>query len=201
MKAFVILFLAAVCGAGSHPSAVAGPYAPAAGQAGSDGHLREQLGHSRLGDGSGGINPRTAGHLRSGQCPASFGLVDNALGKSDATIANPNPVVSLGDGGHITLSFATPITNGPGADFAVFENGFADSFLELAFVEVSSDGTNFFRFPSHSLTSTGAQVASFGTLDTTNIDGLAGKYRAGFGTPFDLPRASRMSVLCSTSMR
>ena len=29
-------------------------------------------------------------------------------------------------------------------------------------------------------------VSAFGSLDTTNIDGLAGKYRVGFGTPFDL---------------
>ena len=60
---------------------------------------------------------------------------------------------------------------------------------------MSSDGTNFFRFPSHSVTSTATQVASFGTLDTTNIDGLAGKYRASFGTPFDLSVLAGVSSL------
>ncbi|PXY39942.1 secretion protein [Flavobacterium cheongpyeongense] len=95
-------------------------------------------------------------------------------------------IVSLGDGGSATLTFDTPITNGSGYDFAVFENGFSDTFLELAFVEVSSDGANFFRFPSHSETQTATQVGGFGTLDCRYINNLAGKYRANFGTPFDL---------------
>src|SRR5262249_55871231 len=67
---------------------------------------------------------------------ANSGVSSNALG-----IAN-NTTVSLGDGGSITLTFANPIVNGAGADFAVFENGFASgslAFLELAHVEVSSD--------------------------------------------------------------
>lgn len=95
-------------------------------------------------------------------------------------------VVCLGDGGSATLTFDTPIANGPGFDFAVFENSFSDTFLELAFVEVSSDGINFFRFPSHSQTQTTTQVGGFGAIDCTYINNLAGKYRAGFGTPFDL---------------
>src|SRR5207249_2137736 len=98
-------------------------------------------------------------------------------------------VVSLGDGGQITLGFDKPIRNGSGADFAVFENGFASgslAFLELGFVEVSSDGMNFFRFDATSNTQTTTQVASFGLLDATNLNNLGGKYVAGFGTPFDL---------------
>ena len=75
----------------------------------------------------------------------------------------------------------------------MFENGFADNFLELAFVEVSSNGIDFVRFPDESLTQTTTQVGSFGSLDPTNIDGLAGKYRVGFGTPFDLATAGRRS--------
>jgi hypothetical protein len=93
-------------------------------------------------------------------------------------------VVSLGRGGQITLTFPQPIIDGPGDDFAVFENAFDDSFLELAFVEVSADVFTFVRFPSQSQTA--AAVPSYGTLDPTNIDGLAGKYRLGYGTPFDL---------------
>ena len=95
-------------------------------------------------------------------------------------------VVCLGDGGSATLTFDTPIANGSGFDFAVFENGFSDTFLELAFVEVSSDGINFFRFPSHSETQTTTQIGGFGAVDCRYINNLAGKYRTGFGTPFDL---------------
>ena len=94
--------------------------------------------------------------------------------------------VSLGDGGTATLTFGAPIHNVTGPDFAVYENSFNDSFLELAFVEVSSDGERFVRFPSTSLTQTATQVGTYGTLDPTNLNNLAGKFRIGYGTPFDL---------------
>lgn len=110
----------------------------------------------------------------------SYGTDGVAIGKAD------NGVVSLGDGGIARVTFSSPIVNGSGPDFAVFENSFDDFFLELAFVEVSSDGTNFFRFPAISLTSTDSQVGTFGQVITTNIHHLAGKYRAFYGTPFDL---------------
>jgi hypothetical protein len=45
---------------------------------------------------------------------ASFGVPDNAKGPAD------NVLVSLGDGGQITVGFAQPIVDGPGPDFAVF---------------------------------------------------------------------------------
>jgi hypothetical protein len=95
-------------------------------------------------------------------------------------------VVSLGDKGMATLTFESPITNGPGWDFAVFENSFLDTFLELAFVEVSSDGKRFVRFPAVSLSDTAKQTGAFGYTFPEKIHNLAGKYRAGFGTPFDL---------------
>jgi len=114
----------------------------------------------------------------------SYGNPDDALGKAEGK--TESGVVSLGDGGVATLTFDYPITNGNGYDFAVFENSFSNDFLELAFVEVSSDGNNFFRFDSASLTPTNVQVGSFGTLDATNLRNLAGKYRQGYGTPFDL---------------
>jgi hypothetical protein len=135
---------------------------------------------------------------------ASYGTAASALGPSDAANATyaPGdttiPVVSLGDGGSITLSFAKPITNGPGADFAVYENGFLESgggagdyYLELATVAVSSDGIHFFTFPSVSLTPTNltptsAQVGPYGTLDPSNLYNLAGSEPAGYGTPFNL---------------
>jgi hypothetical protein len=101
-------------------------------------------------------------------------------------IAGTTGVVSLGDGGSCTLQFSAPITDGNGPDFAVFENSFDDNFLELAFVEVSSDGVHFFRFPATSNTDTTTQTGSFGYTDATKINNLAGKYRGGYGTPFDL---------------
>jgi hypothetical protein len=128
---------------------------------------------------------------------ASFGTPTNALGVADGSAGH---VVSLGDGGSITLSFASPIANGPGADFAVFENGFLAgtagmASLELAFVDVSSDGVNFFRFPSVSLTQTTTPVGGFGLLDASNLHDLAGKYIAGFGTGFDLSELAGVSPL------
>jgi hypothetical protein len=97
---------------------------------------------------------------------------------------DPTDITCLGDGGSITLTFPGFIADGPGADFAVFENSFSDTFLEFAWVEVSRDGVNFVRFPNHSATA--APVSSFGSIDPTDVDGLAGKYRQPFGTPFDL---------------
>ncbi|MFN6943865.1 MAG: T9SS type A sorting domain-containing protein [Cytophagaceae bacterium] len=115
---------------------------------------------------------------------ASTGAPSHATGKSGTS-----SIVSLGDGGSATLTFAAPIRNGEGPDFAVFENGFKseeNAYLELAFVEVSSDGVNFYRFPSVSLTDASEQVESFDLLDASKIHNLAGKYIVGYGTPFDL---------------
>jgi hypothetical protein len=111
---------------------------------------------------------------------ASWGDSTMAIGPAD------DEVVSLGDGGSATLTFDTIISDHDGWDFAVFENGFADNFLELGFVEVSSDGVHFVRFPSISLTQTQTQIGPWDTLDTRKIYNLAGKYRALYGTPFDL---------------
>ena len=118
--------------------------------------------------------------LYNGKNRASYGTEADALGLAD------NAVVSLGDGGSATLTFANPITNGTGFDFAVFENSIDGSFLELAFVEVSSDGINFFRFPAISYTQTSAQTGTFGSTDPTKINNFAGKYKVLYGTPFDL---------------
>jgi hypothetical protein len=94
-------------------------------------------------------------------------------------------IVCLGNGGQITMYFPLPIRDGPGADFAVFENSFDGYFLELAFVEVSGDGVNFFRFPTASLTED--PVGGFGSsVFPDEIDGFASKYIQGYGTPFNL---------------
>lgn len=96
-------------------------------------------------------------------------------------------VLSLGDGGSVIVTFDRPIVNEPGPDFAVFENSFHDAFLELAFVEVSSDGINFHRFPAVSNTQTNTQIGAFdAVVDATKVSNLAGKYKALYGTPFDL---------------
>ncbi len=124
--------------------------------------------------------------------PASFGAIEDALGPADAEDNDFYSVVSLGDGGSATLVFPKPIQDVPGPDIAVFENGFSDSFLELTHVEVSSDGVNFYRFPSVSLTQTTTQLTGFAALDPTNLHNLAGKYRAGFGTAFDLAELKRL---------
>ncbi|MBC8393159.1 MAG: T9SS C-terminal target domain-containing protein [Deltaproteobacteria bacterium] len=124
----------------------------------------------------------------------SHGTPQDALGpaQGQSTVG----VVSLGDAGVATLTFENPIANGPGYDFAVFENSFAPNpsepnimFLELAFVEVSSDGIHYERFAAASLTQSQTQVPAFGftsTIDTTDIHNFAGKYSKGYGTPFDL---------------
>jgi hypothetical protein len=126
------------------------------------------------------INQADTSFTYNGNNKATYGSYLYASGPSDEY------VVSLGDQGEAILSFDPPIIDGPGADFAVFENSFGDLFLEFAFVEVSSDGQHYVRFPSVSLTPDSVQVQTFGTLDATRINNLAGKYRMGFGTPFDL---------------
>ncbi len=126
---------------------------------------------------------------------ASAGDSSMAIGKADGS-----GVVSLGDGGTAVLTFAQPIINGTGYDFAVFENGFPfgmDSlfFLELAFVEVSSDGQHFFRFTSSSLTDTLTQVDNATGINPKAITNLAGKYIVNYGTPFDLDEMKNISGL------
>jgi hypothetical protein len=111
----------------------------------------------------------------------------NSLGDLDASeiAAGVSP-------GYLTVTFPTGIRNGGGADFAVFENGFTYGspnglFMELAYVEVSSNGMDFVRFPSIS-TNTAPVIGSgaFAGYDTSNVYNLAGKNAAGYGTPFDL---------------
>lgn len=108
-------------------------------------------------------------------------------------------IVCLGNGGKITMTFPRPIRNGDGPDFAIFENGFSSTFLELAFVEVSSDGVNYFRFPNRS---EGVYaVGAFGMVDPTTLNGLTGKYQAGYGTPFDLSNLPLSPLLDCENIR
>ena len=106
---------------------------------------------------------------------------ERALGPA---LGTPADIVSLGEGGDITMTFDPGIRNGSGWDFAVFENSFSATFLELAFVNVSSDGNHFVRFDNAYLGNN--PIGGFGGNETTLIGSLAGKYPQGWGTPFDL---------------
>lgn len=190
----IAIIAASILGAGC---VLAGPYPPAAGQAGSDAVPAIDPRIVAWATGVADLQ-RGAVDISDSESPlASFGAAASVLGPENAydfgtglPSTSPTTVISLGDGGSITLTFASPLSDLPGPDFAVFENSFNDSFLELAFVEVSSDGVHFERFPAHSLTQTDQQIVQtnnlFNAIDPTDLDGLAGKYRAGWGTPFDL---------------
>lgn len=115
---------------------------------------------------------------------ASHGLPADVLG---AATGGPADILSLGDGGSITVFLADGISNGPGDDFAVFENGFIDFnglFAELAYVEVASNGVDFAEFESHTVNN--LSLSGFDYLDPTDYDGFAGRHEALFGTGFDL---------------
>lgn len=110
--------------------------------------------------------------------------------------------------GQITLLFGDPcepedqnhIRNVSGYDFVVFENSFLSGYntgggsvrgqmlAELGYVEVSSNGIDFVRFPAVSLTS--QQPGPYGTIEISDVFNLAGKHPNAYGictgTPFDL---------------
>jgi len=127
-----------------------------------------------------------------GSNKATNGELSDAVGVAEGTI---NDVISLGDAGEVLLTFDTPIQNEEGYDFAVFENGFENGAIELAFVEVSSDGLNFVRFPSVSVTDNTIQLANSGKQDVKNLHNLAGNFEKGFGTPFDLEELVNEDIL------
>jgi hypothetical protein len=184
-------------------AALAGPYDPQVGQPGSTGAI-SSLSPQITGWASSVVSfQRGPQDISNPASPlASYGSPTDALGSaSGSTTAH---LVSLGDGGSITLGFSQAITNGAGADFAVFENGFLSggaglAFLELGVVSVSSDGVHFFEFPSISLTQTTTQVGGFGLVDASNLSNLAGKYTSGYGTGFDLQDLVGVSSLLNTN--
>ncbi len=119
------------------------------------------------------------------------GTPAKAFGKADGDI------VSLGDAGEAVFFFENPVINGAAFDFAIFENGFLNpldsnlAYLELARVEVSNDGIVFYPFASVCENDTTIQIAGVGDyMDAGKLNNLAGKYVAGFGTPFDLDELS-----------
>ncbi len=169
-------------------SQTTGPFAPAANQSGSTAVPK----NSSLISAWAASPVVNRGFLNAAQPSlgqVSYGTAQDAGGAADGE------VISLGDGGTATYAFNPPLQDGPGADIAIFENGLSDNFLELAFVEISSDGQNFYRFPAVSLTDTLQQVGAFGTLDPTQLHNLAGKYRINFGVPFDFAELDTIAPL------
>jgi hypothetical protein len=189
-----------------------GPYT----EAGINGYVGDDWRHAAPSDEDAVINPVFRGWATSivSYEPAP-GLdpqwtdPNKALGP--ATGENAFGIVSLGDleqyqidagvpAGQITLSFGEPIRDGDGYDFAVFENGLVSlkdtgagsiagqMFAELGYVEVSSNGKDFVRFPSVSLTP--ELVGAYGTLEISHVYNLVGKHPNAdglcMGTPFDL---------------
>ncbi len=159
---------------------VCGQFAPAAGKPGST-----ALKH----DSSCFINWASVCKIERGYRDVSKPDSGFVTAGTDVAATGPalqNGVLSLGDGGRAVLEFPSPIVDGTGWDFAVFENTFLDTFLELAFVEVSTDGKRFVRFPASSLSDTQTQTGAFGYTRPEKVNNLAGKYISGYGTPFDL---------------
>jgi len=161
-----------------------GQYPPPAGQPGSTAMYQDSSAFRAWASGCnvelGYINFVDTNVIHLGSNKPSYGFPEDAVGAPD------NFVISLGDRGVATLTLPAPMFVSTGHDFAIFENGWGDDFLELGFVEVSSNGIDFVRFPSVSLTPETPQVLTFGTIDATHIHNLAGKYRVFYGTPFDL---------------
>ncbi|MEO0652979.1 MAG: hypothetical protein AAFZ65_20055 [Planctomycetota bacterium] len=74
-------------------------------------------------------------------------------------------VLTLGEQGSLTLGFDVEIVDGPGADLIVSENSFLISgsdqvFAEVLYVEVSSDGSTFARFPVQ-YTGNGSEMGAY----------------------------------------
>ena len=175
-RAFLILL-----SAGAAPPALAGPYTEV-------GHAPSEMVAWATAVAAFDRGPKDIANPGAGD--ASQGTPEVALGPASGT--DPFDVVSLGDGGSITLYFESGIGDGSGDDLAVFENGFwgVDGlFAELAFVEVSSNGVDFARFDA--ITLNDVPVPGFGTLDPSDYRYLAGDQPISLGTGFDLAELAR----------
>ncbi|MEA3447349.1 MAG: T9SS type A sorting domain-containing protein [Bacteroidota bacterium] len=127
---------------------------------------------------------------------ADYGTAENATGAADGQL------ISLGDKGYAILDFTDGISDGTGIDFAIFSNAFyspanQDSlvFAELAFVEVSSDGENFVRFPAISQIPVNEQIGTYGTLNINHVYNLAGAHPINTGCGFDLSELEDSAAL------
>ncbi len=190
---------------------MAGPYT----ETGVNGYIGDDRRHADPCDADAILNPLFSGWATAVAAYVPAPDVDpvwrNASKALGPATGDNIDIVSLGDleqeqidanepPGYIVLSFNEPIQDVNGYDFAVFENGFisgyntgdgsvkGEMFAELAYIEVSTDGNNFVRFPSVSLTT--EAVGAYGTLEISDVFYLAGKHpNAGgvcTGTAFDL---------------
>ena len=164
------------------PNLLWAQFDPAGGQSGSEAIHRDNTSLSYWGD-SVVLDLGVTRINTSSPVFVSTGEANDALNKAD------NRTVSLGDGGSATYYISRGIKNIEGPDFVVFENGFewvGGYFLELAFVEVSSDGLRFVRFPAESMADTNDQIENLAYMECEWYHNLAGKHQAPYGTPFDL---------------
>ena len=156
-------------------------------------------------------------YLPTAGVDAGASVATHAVGESDGNVVSLGElsqadVQAVAASGSIAISFSGDIFDGPGADFAVFENAgtfFDDPFIfaELAFVEVSSNGSDFARFPATSLNTEGIGNLktdifagfgrSFAGINTTNVNNLAGIHPTNTGTPFDLSELANHSLVIS----
>ena len=87
-------------------------------------------------------------------------------------------VHSLGIGGEAVLGFDVTIEGGPGSDLLVGESAFSaggfDVFAEAVYVEVSTDGVHFARFPSR-YAGPAFPAGSLGVRPHGSFAGLAGQ--------------------------
>ncbi len=207
---------------GSLPSACDRPYP----EMGVNGHIGDDWRHAAPTDDDAVINPIFRGWATSVVSYSPAPSVDpqwsdpnKALGPATG---NNLDIVSMGDldrqqidasmpPGQITLSFSEPIRDGNGYDFVVFENGLVSEwdtatgsvtgqmFAELAFVEVSSNGEDYVRFPAVSLTS--ETVGPYGTIEVSKVYNLASKHPNAnglcTGTPFDLREVANYPAVMS----
>ncbi len=120
-----------------------------------------------------------------------FDLQESALGTpsfdqegySDVRLAYEQ-TLSLGAGGEVIIELKQSISNQMGPDLAIFENSFNGSFIEYAWIEVSSDGESFVRFPNYYFAQ--QALGSFDERADIQDIGLAGHSMAGQGVGFDL---------------
>ena len=124
-------------------------------------------------------------------------LTDPALALGPASGISTDVVV-LGRGGRITLDLGRAVADGEGADIAIWENGILGGdllFGELAFIEASSNGTDFARFPT--TTERRDAVGPFESFNPADYAGFAGLHPAGTGTAFDLSRLENDPLVTS----
>ena len=153
----------------------------------SSGNVSVAYNSSKIKAWASGYTNYTVGTIEN-QVDDNWKIPENIVG-AITEVEPTEKVCTLGNGGSITIYFESGISNGDGIDFAVFENGFDENYLELGFVEVSSDGKNFVRFPNFYLGNEKVyEWLYMGNCDVMpeNIYNLASKYECGYGHGFDL---------------